>query len=273
MTLADRFRVLLRERLRRVHYRRVRSLSQAELEDSAVIFSPHQDDETLACGGTILKKVGAGAHISIVFMTDGRSSHAGLIPEDDIARMRKEEAIAAAGSLGVGRDSLHFLDFEDTRLGEYCEAAVQAVVVILEHLRPDSVFVPCEEDPPPDHLATRKIVLSALKSTGQKPVIYEYPVWFWQHWPWTPVPYRRRREIPSAFLNSIRSVIKLLGNFTWGVNIEDVHMRKRAALEQHRSQMTKVDKFPHKRTLNDVSDGEFLACFFEEFELFNRRGK
>lgn len=271
MTRASRFRALIRTRLQAVLRRNVRQFSQEELSSSTVIFSPHQDDETLACGGTIIKKLEAGADVSIVFMTNGRGSHPGLIPGDELEQTRKQEALAAAASLGLEGHYLHFYGYEDLRLKEKSEEAVQAVIEVLESTQPESVFIPSPEEKPPDHKATTEIVLSALALSDRHPVVYEYPVWFWQHWPWTPVPYRRRREIPSAWATSVRSGLKLVTDFRHGVYIEDVHERKRNALDEYRSQMTRVVQDPNKRTLADVSNGDFLACFFQEYELFKMR--
>ena len=47
--------------------RGARPWSAEELRRSAVVFSPHFDDETLGCGGTILQKRRAGAAVSLVF--------------------------------------------------------------------------------------------------------------------------------------------------------------------------------------------------------------
>jgi hypothetical protein len=50
------------------------------LRRSAVVFAPHPDDETLGCGGTIVRKIRAGARVRLVVMTDGGSSHRELLP-------------------------------------------------------------------------------------------------------------------------------------------------------------------------------------------------
>ena len=42
---------------------------------AAMVFAPHPDDETLGCGGTVVKLRRAGVDVHIVFMTDGRHSH------------------------------------------------------------------------------------------------------------------------------------------------------------------------------------------------------
>ncbi len=45
----------------------------------AMVFSPHQDDETLGCGGMIARKREQGIPVVVTFLTDGRGSH-GLDP-------------------------------------------------------------------------------------------------------------------------------------------------------------------------------------------------
>jgi len=53
----------------------VSELDEKDLGCTATVFSPHPDDETLGCGGTIIKKKRAGAEVKIFYMTDGRKSH------------------------------------------------------------------------------------------------------------------------------------------------------------------------------------------------------
>ena len=38
---------------------------------NVMIISVHPDDETLGCGGTILKHISNGDNVSVVFVTDG----------------------------------------------------------------------------------------------------------------------------------------------------------------------------------------------------------
>ncbi|MEZ6086390.1 MAG: PIG-L family deacetylase [Phycisphaerae bacterium] len=77
-------------------HRRQRLLAQMRmlpgLDDyskRAIVFSPHQDDEVLGCGGTIIKKIEQGADVHIVFMTNGRRSHAGHMEIDALIEMRR----------------------------------------------------------------------------------------------------------------------------------------------------------------------------------------
>lgn len=52
---------------------------ESSLKERVVVFAPHPDDETLACGGTIAKSVHQGDDVYIVIMTDGRNSHRGVL--------------------------------------------------------------------------------------------------------------------------------------------------------------------------------------------------
>ncbi len=65
-------------------------LSEKELAGSTLVFAPHQDDETLGCGGTIIKKNRLGAKVTIVFLTDGRKS-TNLIPASELGVLRQKE--------------------------------------------------------------------------------------------------------------------------------------------------------------------------------------
>ena len=95
------FKAQARRFYRRVMNRIMSELDQNALGRSAVVFSPHFDDETLGCGGTILKKKRAGADVKIVFMTDGSKSHRHLISENELKAIRASEGLAASSSLGL----------------------------------------------------------------------------------------------------------------------------------------------------------------------------
>jgi hypothetical protein len=98
--------------------------------------------------------------------------------------------------------------------------------------------------------------------------VYEYPVWFWFHWPWVACPLNNRRDLPGNLINNVKSVFRLLRYFRSGVYIGDVLEDKRVALDAYKSQMTRLVDDPGWAVLEDVADGEFLARFFARHELF-----
>ena len=75
--------------------RAAQQVGPIELEQSALVFSPHPDDESLGCGGTILKKKQAGANVKLVHVSDGGASTT-LIPREELTAMRKKECVDAA---------------------------------------------------------------------------------------------------------------------------------------------------------------------------------
>ena len=243
-------------------------VSPGMLGRSAVVFSPHADDETLGCGGTLIKKRAAGATVKIAFMTDGRTSHGHLMPADRLIALRAQEAVAAAQVLGLAESDVCFLGFPDSRLHEHEGAAVERVKEILKACLPEEVFIPYRRDNTPDHLATYRIVSASLRQLSLPVTVYEYPVWFWNHWPWVSFVPRRKglRVLRDSF--SAGYGLRLLITFRHYVSVQDVLDRKRAALEQHASQMTRLVPDPRWKTLSDVAGGDFLKCFFQPWEVF-----
>lgn len=262
-------KVLVRAFYKQLMTQSVSKCDASDLGRSAIVFSPHQDDETLGCGGTIIRKKKAGADIKIVFMTDGCRSHSQLISENELKNIRAKEAIAAAQVLGVKQDDVLFLEFKDGELDKNQDAAINQVTDILLREQPEEVFIPCYEEAPADHFYTNKVIASALQNYGKKVVVYEYPIWFWCHWPWTNL-IGSRRQILNFLQNSIISGLRLLKDFKYSVYIGDVLELKRTALEQHKSQMIQLIPNPSWQTLGNLSNGEFLECFFQEYEVFRR---
>ncbi|MCB1182882.1 PIG-L family deacetylase [bacterium] len=179
---------------------RSRPFDASDLARPALVFAPHQDDETLGCGGLIALKRRAGVPVSVVFLTDGATSHATRMPADELVARRRGEAVAACAVLGVAAADVHFLDLPDGELTGRLAAAADAAGGVLD-VHPDhgQVFVPYAGDTTPDHIAARAAVLAAL---GERPerawTVFEYPVWFWHHWPWARPDLARRLQWPAA---------------------------------------------------------------------------
>lgn len=249
--------------------------NQQDLKRSAIVFSPHFDDETLACGGTIFKKKREGANVKIVFMTDGSKSHRNLISEDELRVIRKNECLACCRSLGLVENDVFCLDFEETKLKNFFDSAIERVKEIISEQQPDEIFIPHFREPllwSSDHLTTTKIVKSALWSYTRDLIIYEYPVWLWLHWPWVELFARQNPLRNIIFKNTLIYIfgLRVLREFNCSLLIEDVMENKQNALAQYKSQMTRLLPDSKWATLNDVSNGEFLKCFFQKHEIFRR---
>ena len=122
-------------------------------------------------------------------------------------------------------------------------------------------------------MTTNPQIVRAALSTWKEPVtIYEYPIWFWYHWPW--VSFRQHTPPGTRFVckNSLITGLglRLERDFRHAVAVGSTLARKQMALDCHTSQMSRPDSDPRWLTLHDVADGEFLACFFQTFEIFRR---
>jgi LmbE family N-acetylglucosaminyl deacetylase len=241
------------------------------LRRPAVVFAPHPDDETLGCGGTIIKKTAAGANVRIVVMTDGRGSHRKLIDEDRLKAIRAGEALEAAARMGTDRSGVHLLEYRDKELDTHFDEAVRRVTSILEDDPPAEIYVPYLYDSTPDHVSTRRVALTAASVLPRGATVLEYPVWFWHHWPWVPYPLSSRRRLPRVVMENVSAVARLLRHFNACVSVADVLEDKRRALDAYASQMTRLTGDPAWTRLEDVAGGEFLQCFFQEYEVFWER--
>lgn len=267
-----RVRSLLRKFYLQQIVRRGTPIKTAGPGDTVLVFSPHQDDETLGCGGTILKQRQSGALVKVIFLADGASSHSHLVPAIELTQMREKEAIAACLKLGIEEKDVLFLRFPDGQLNQNYQTAVEKMVEILDRERPAQIFLPHHKEPTPDHIAAHAIVVAALEECPQEAEVFEYPVWYWQHWPWVSLVQENRRQTKDVIKNTIAATagFGFLQAFHTVVDIRDVLDKKRAALAQHVSQMTRLNSNPAWLTLHDVYRGEFLPCFFQGYEVFHR---
>jgi LmbE family N-acetylglucosaminyl deacetylase len=235
-----------------------------------LVFAPHQDDETLGCGGAIIKKRQADAAVKLVFIGDGSTSHSHLMPPHKLSALRLREASAAGHILGLAEDDILFLNFPEAGLRAQFATICSEVLALIRRYQPDEVYIPYARDVNEDHLVTNQAVQQAIR-INQKPVtVYEYPVWAWFHWPWVGLLSGIRRPSRRVVRDTLGTWfgLRLLRDLNCTLYIGDVLAQKRTALEQHRSQMARLIPNNDWLTLHDVSGGAWLACFFQEYELF-----
>jgi LmbE family N-acetylglucosaminyl deacetylase len=267
LTLFSRCR--LRQLYHSAIYRLVCEFQEEQLSQPAVIFAPHPDDETLGCGGTIIKKKQIGAEVKIIFMTDGSRSHKELMPREVLKSIRASEALRAGHILGVSAQDMTFLEYGDGNLKQHQETAARDVIKLLHHYQPQQIFVPYHREWLRDHPETNQIVQSALKEYNRRVLMCEYPIWFWLYWPLVNIPTGTLFQRLNAIRTSISSSTSLLKDFRHGIYISDILEIKQNALAQHKSQMTQLIPDPRWRTLKSISNGEFIECFFQNYEIFH----
>lgn len=140
-----------------------------------LVLAPHQDDETIGCGGILALHRAQGDPVRVLFLTDGSAGDpAGYYPADRYVEIRQEEARRAGAVLGV--TDFEFWTCPDGKLatvpdlGERLLAAVRAY-------RPDVLYSPSSRELHPDHWAAG-VRVEALRRAGRLPTaVYAYEVW------------------------------------------------------------------------------------------------
>ena len=148
---------------------------------SAIVFSPHQDDETIGCGGMIALKRSQGIPVKVVFLTDGRYGKPSDVKPENAVKFRQEEALTALNILGIEPSQTQFLDETDGSLAQLTEPQqnllIAKLVEILQSFEPQEVYVPHHHDGHPDHEATYSLVRTAIEVSRQQIELLQYPIW------------------------------------------------------------------------------------------------
>jgi N-acetylglucosamine malate deacetylase 1 len=120
-------------------------------------FGAHADDVEIGMGGTLAKYAEAGKRIVICDLTEAELSSNGSVS------IRKKEALAAAGHLGVMERVT--LDIPDRGI-LLTDIHISKVVEVIRKYKPKAVFAPFEEDRHPDHGNASRLVREAYFSSG-----------------------------------------------------------------------------------------------------------
>ena len=193
-----------------------------------IVFAPHQDDETLGCGGLIAHKRNEGLPVHVIFITDGRASHPGhpQVGPVEMAARRRGEAREALAILGVETNAIHFLDAADSTLERLEPSSRETLITrigsLIDQIQPAEIFVPCCPDGSTEHDAVFNLVRESLQRTRRRPNVWQYPVWSW----WNP------------FL--LFKHLFLAGR-CYRHPLEDYHLIKERAMTRYRSQLQPLD--------------------------------
>jgi LmbE family N-acetylglucosaminyl deacetylase len=263
-----------------------------------LVVAPHPDDDILAAGGLIHRAVRRGSAVRVAFMTIGdgymlaAARLAGVVdpgPEDYVALggHRRDEAVAALASLGVGERSVVFLGYPDqgtarildgghwgpgepyrsryterdacpypfvlTPGAPYCgQQIVSDVIRVIQGFWPDVILLPHPADTHDDHWATYAWWLYALERMDYVSATGAEVVCYMVHsgldWP-APWGYQPDEQLRPPEGRAQPAMMWMRVDLE-----EEERVAKLRALEQHRSQMG--------------LSGPFLKSFVRANELF-----
>jgi LmbE family N-acetylglucosaminyl deacetylase len=230
-------------------------------ENRVIIFSPHPDDETLACGGTIAKRIREGYEVFVVFMTDARYSlravgiTSGPSPQE-ISNIRREEAREAMKILGLQDKNLFFLNFEDQTLEAHYQDAKRIVLKILKDVSPIEVYFPQRKEYHRDHRITNFIVQEALSHLNLIPVRVQYAI-AWA-FPFNIMVHMLEEKKFISFMSNILNLDIIY------VDISEFLYLKMKALEAYKTQLL---AFSYQERKN-LFRSSFLNRFLKKKESF-----
>jgi LmbE family N-acetylglucosaminyl deacetylase len=213
---------------------------------SCLVLAPHPDDETLGCGAIIMRKLAAGTPVHIVIATDGRHSHhSSKVSVNELIEIREEESRRAGDVLGITRENIFFLRFEDGCLAQHRTSLRGRLAGLLNTLNPEEIFVSSIIDAHPDHRVLAELARELAHAEGRYPVLYEYPIWFWDPRQWQFSRFIERRPRIARTENFLA--------------------RKREAIAAYRSQVSNLTGEPDWAITLSRS---FLRQFLQPEEIF-----
>lgn len=187
-----------------------------------VVIAPHNDDEILGVGGTMLKLVKQGHEVIVCEVTAGDS-------DNEMVRLQKREAVESHELIGV---KTHFMDLPVVGLREMKTTELNdAFQRTMRKLNPDIVFIPHKGDMHIDHRMTIEAVMVALRPVTfpDLKAIYAYETLSETEWN---TPSLDNVFVPTMF-----------------VDITDEIDMKLEAMKCHNSQLC---NYPHPRSLESI---------------------
>ncbi|MCG3109697.1 Diacetylchitobiose deacetylase [Metallosphaera sp. J1] len=126
-----------------------------------LVIAPHPDDETLCCGGSILRYVRRGDEVHVAVVTDGRygAPREDLRGKNELVQLRKSELYRAVGRLGLKPGDVTFLGFEDAHVRLKAGEVEYALRDLMRAWNPSVVYSPLPHDGHPDHSEVGRIVM------------------------------------------------------------------------------------------------------------------
>jgi len=216
------------------------------LKKRIIVFAPHPDDETLGCGGTIARRINEGYEVIVVVITDGRYSFSVVLGIDsdptpeELKEIRKNETIRATKILGVPKDNLLFLDFEDNTLATHEKEVEEKIINIMKQYTPEEVYFTYEKDYNYDHQATSRIVRRSVQRLGLPSIQYQYSI----ARPGTCGVYGRIRPLIDAVMNIFKK------NYV-KIDVTEFLSLKQKALSEFKSEISIISNKQKKPITQD----------------------
>jgi LmbE family N-acetylglucosaminyl deacetylase len=125
-----------------------------------LVIAPHPDDESLGCGGTILKHKYTGDEIYWLIMTN-ISKEMGY--DEQRVKKRQEEIDLIAREYGFQK--IYKLDYPAIRLDTIpLSEMIEQITNVIREIKPEVLYIPNRNDVHSDHKITFDVLISSTKS-------------------------------------------------------------------------------------------------------------
>lgn len=197
----------------------LQNIGRRDKKLKVLVLAPHNDDEILGVGGTILKYIRNSHEVYVCEMTSG-----------PMYKILQEEARKAHNFLGIKKTFFLNLPVGKLKILEPYEINAK-INEVVEEVRPDIVYLPFVGDMHIDHKETADSAMVALRPINQKLVreIYMYETLSETGWN---VPIEGRNYVPN----------------TW-VDISEYLQDKLTAMRYYESQLL---DYPHPRSIEAI---------------------
>jgi len=129
-----------------------------------LVIAVHPDDETLGCGGTLLKHKANGDEIHWLIATDIKESE-----DYDISAIKQRNKEIKKVEDLYGFNSVNKLDLSTTKVDTYSMSVlVSKISSVIDRIKPDTIYLPFKGDVHSDH----KYIFDAAYSCTK---IFRYP--------------------------------------------------------------------------------------------------
>ena len=129
-----------------------------------LVLAPHPDDESLTCGGSLVRHTRSGDPVKVVFLTDGsKGNFTQEYSDRGYVELRRQEATEACRILGI--HDLDFWDQPDRALAVEPET-ISALCSLLNDYEPGLVYAPSPQEFHPDHRAAAQLLWRAIERSG-----------------------------------------------------------------------------------------------------------
>lgn len=124
-----------------------------------LVVAPHPDDETLGCGGTIMRHIANGDQVHWLIVTDMHTEY-GYATTAVSQRQLEIQKVTAA----YGFSNVHNLGFPPSKLDTLPKGElVQAIARVIKEISPEVIYLPFRGDVHTDHADVFDAAVSCTK--------------------------------------------------------------------------------------------------------------